>query len=988
METERARHETEENLILAQFGTSQNISHKLQNGNQTSEGDSLQLMEDDNWNHYKSSIGINSMKRHRESCDSPASGQGLFDQGSFGMNGELKHALTDQSLLIQQKKLRVESETKGSDSMSSSLVGNFPQLTNSTEFECNAPQTESNLDKKNCNFQNGEIFSLSRNKQVANGAISPPSTIESTPGDLIEKTLSQYYPEQVSIAPQTSGSQPDAINGSLANKLPSQGAQHPLTSGLPTSAQMPATEQQQPGASGNTEGSDNYNSVNYVMNGYSNKYRAEQQLPSYSDKEHELSLGRLPGMITPTSTANRLQQHRNGQERYPEGSNSQGIYVKPNQEFNQNRFLEHNGPLQAAEVGGFGPRPNSGLQRMGQCEEPRSDQHDHEIQPQPFQQQVGNGSGTDGMGAMSLQQPYRSGLENGMDGKSQQISKSSCPTPHQRGWTDLNSSHSQQQSTSGPSSQAKEQDMWRVIPPKPQSEQQSANPQAHGKMLEQNPVQIFQTHGGFVDSRQGSDSIQQQQQDSLPAQMHCATGQHNTAPEWQHANSRAPPQQQPLPKKMPEQCNLSETQQAKSHYHNRIQSEHLCEGDPELQEILSPEYLPAQQQQHSQHQQRPLSHPPLFEQQQLKSPSYRPHSQPQPGQNQLQSSHPMRNNSVQSNNQSVQQNDHAFSYSNTAEMQQPHHQRLFPPNSGTSNLKQFSPQQHINHLHQSNHMDFPQTSTQSRLNLSQGVLNQQLPTQMFPKGEQQQQLSGVQFQSGPRLPLGPVGTHGEFQRHAALRMHLLQKQERQGHPHPPQITSDPKLVQGFRKMESGPRFDTPSLQHQGQVQGDEMCVAGMKVKQEPLQSLCEQSKKQGSILASMEQSLRQYQLSPVFEKKSLVLNSSNNVKVESSGAVTILSTNTDLGGVESFAAASATVALKRPPDFTPKKEPLLQSFMESPMKLLDTPIKNLLDIPMKTQYDIASCHCVGESPDLGWLNYVTCLTCWPLNIDVFFLCDI
>lgn len=212
-----------------------------------------------------------------------------------------------------------------------------------------------------------------------------------------------------------------------------------------------------------------------------------------------------------------------------------------------------------------------------------------------------------------------------------------------------------------------------------------------------------------------------------------------------------------------------------------------------------------------------------------------------------------------------------------------------------------------------------------------------------------------------------MGAHGDFQRHAALRTHLLQKQERQGPPHPPQSIGDPKHGLRAVKMENGPRFELPcSQQQEQQLQMREAGMGEIQVKQENQQTLCDQSKRPGSILASMEQSLRQYQLSPVFEKKSLVINSSNKVKVESSGPVTILSTNTDLSGVELPAAASANVTLKRPPDSTPKKEQLLQSFMESPMKLLETPIRNLLDTPMKTQYDIASCHCVGESHDFGF----------------------
>ena len=144
-------------------------------------------------------------------------------------------------------------------------------------------------------------------------------------------------------------------------------------------------------------------------------------------------------------------------------------------------------------------------------------------------------------------------------------------------------------------------------------------------------------------------------------------------------------------------------------------------------------------------------------------------------------------------------------------------------------------------------------------------------------------------------------------------------------------------------------------------------VGGVQIKQEPNTqhpvSTCEQSGSQRSILATMEQTLRQYQLSPVFERKTLNIKSPNKIKVESSGSVTILSTNADLGGGgggEDAGPAFPTSGMKRHPDFTPKKEPSLQCFVDSPLKLLDTPIKNLLDTPIKTQYDIPSCHCVGE----------------------------
>lgn len=977
METEQARHETEEGLILAQFGTS-HISHKLQNGSVSSEGDSLQVTGDTNWNHFKPSIGANSMKRHKD-CNSPSSMQGLFDQGPYMMNGELvngnlKHALAEQSLLVHQpKKLKVDSEIK-INNMTSTLVDNYSELTKATDFLCNVPQTDLTLDKRTSNFPNGDIFCMPRNKQVSNGAVSSPSTIESTPGDLLEKTLSQYYPEQVSIAPQTSAAQIDAVRESLANKIPIEGAQPPSsTSGLPNSAQMPDS-QQQPGASGNAEGGNNYNSVNYVVNGYSNDFGAahqqqqhqnQQRPPSYS--KQELSLCQLPGMIPHSNTANRSKQNQNSLQCYSDGTNHQGIYANANQEFNQNSFRECNAPLQATKADSYGPFSNSRIQKMEQSEEPGSGQHQHHstdrghqygIQSPKFKQNAGNLHGADSAGSIapSLQQAGHGELENGLENMSQQRDGLSGSTPQQRAWLEMNS-HSQQQTASGPSSQAQEQDMWKGFPANPQSDQQTTKP--HCQMLEPNPEQRFQTQGVFTCSSHGSNSFQQQQQNYLQAQTHHPPAQHNTAPEWQHSNSKAPQIQQHPPQKMPEQCNLPQNQQAESLYHTQMKSVHLSD-DPDVQDILTPGFLVTQQQQQHCHLPRPLSHPPQFEEQQLKSPNYRPHSQPQPGQQQLQPSQPLRNNSAQSTNQ--QQSDHpTLSY--TTEMQQLQQQYQ---NSGSSNLKQLQPQRPDNHCHQPNHMDFPQTSTQSQPHLPQGALNQQVSMQMFPKAEQQLKLSCDQFHRGPRLPQGPVGSHGDFQKHAALRVHLLQRQERQGPPHSPQSTSDPKHALRTVKIENGHRFEFPgSQQQEQQFHMRETGIGGIHIKQENQQSMCEQSKKQGSILASMEQSLRQYQLSPVFEKKSIVINSSNKVKVESSGPVTILSTNTDLSGVESSAAASATVVLKKPPDSTPKKDHLLQSFVDSPMKLLDTPIKNLLDTPMKTQYDIASCHCVGESHDIG-----------------------
>ena len=366
METEQSSHETEESLMLAQFAKTQNPNPtdttKLHNGTQSPDGARINGHED--WTHYKPSAGVNSMKRTQENCNSPGPEQGLFSPGPYTMNGELKHALPDDSLLVHQpKKLKMDSEIKGNEPMSSSLVEDFSELTKE-DFDCNALQ-ETKLDKINRNFSNGDLFGHSRQPfSISNGATASPPIMEGTPGALLEKTLSQYCPEQVSIAPQPSGSLPLAVNGSLAKKLPNQGAQHlPLSSGYSNSTQMPATLQQKPRPGHNNE--NGYNSAPYIVNGYSKNHEAEhQQQQAYPVQERDFALGQ--GGERPANGS----QHQNDIKCFPK--NPDGMYKKSNQEFNQNSFPEHNMPPQTGKGCESESFPNPGLKGMRQSEEPGS----------------------------------------------------------------------------------------------------------------------------------------------------------------------------------------------------------------------------------------------------------------------------------------------------------------------------------------------------------------------------------------------------------------------------------------------------------------------------------------------------------------------------------------------------------------------------------------------------------------------------------------
>ncbi|XP_053711024.1 methylcytosine dioxygenase TET2 [Synchiropus splendidus] len=968
METEQPRHETEENLILAQFEKSHSISGKLQNGHPSSKENSFHLTADTNWSSYKTSTSINSIKRNRENCSSPASGQGLhsFTMNGELVNGELKNAFTDESFLTNHpKKLRADPLLPGRDENGMSELDNCPEMTKETAFRENAEHADILLDKPNYIFPNGDIYHSSRNKTIPapNRAVPATSTIESTPGDLLEKTLSQYYPEQVSIAPQTSGSQIDAVNGSVINRLPNEGAQpHSLTSGPHSSATIPNSQQKQSGVSVKDDKGIHYNSDNCVVNGYSDNYGAtnhqqqrHQPPPSYPSQDP-----------TPQSQNISKDSHQNGNgpQFFSGDINVLGICDGASRGF-EHPFPDLSVPQQSA-AGGRGPFPQS-INKVHSDELGSLPHQGNSIGLQyQMQQNPGNPHLTAGVDLPSFQKQQYVGLDTGTATTSQRVN-AMYSNSEQAEWKEPGPFQYKQRTDVGFSNQTQGQNTWRNYHANPESKQQSPNPHTQGQKLTENLPKSYTSDGSFLTNNQGSNSHKQQQEESFPGQSHFAS-RNNSIPDWQRTNSKTP---QTNHQSLSEQCAIPPNQQVNAKYHNHTPPQHL--SDPDLQDLLTSEFLANNQQQHCQPQ-RPLSNPPHFKEQQIKSPNYRPHSQPQPGHPQPQQNQPLRKNPAQDNNQHVPRIDFNTNTYNETKVQL--HQGQFSSNSGINNLQQVQPQR-PNHYHPLSHTDAPESS--SGTHSSQLSINQQLPIQRYPKAEQQLESSCSQFQMGPRLPLGTAGPHGDLQRHAALRMHLLQKQERHILSQQSQSVVDPRYGLKAIKTENGPRFDSPSSElHEKQMR---MQASGIQVKQESQQSMCQQSKP-NSILASMEQSLRQYQLSPMFEKKSIVINSSNKVKVESSGPVTIISTNTDLCKTEPLPSAPAPVAQRKPPNSTPKKDALLQSFIDSPMKLLDTPIKNLLDTPLKTQYEIASCHCVEQLSEKDEGPYYTHLGSAPSVADI------
>ncbi|XP_048365656.1 methylcytosine dioxygenase TET2 [Sphaerodactylus townsendi] len=247
---------------------------------------------------------------------------------------------------------------------------------------------------------------------------------------------------------------------------------------------------------------------------------------------------------------------------------------------------------------------------------------------------------------------------------------------------------------------------------------------------------------------------------------------------------------------------------------------------------------------------------------------------------------------------------------------------------------------------QTSGVQLPFRQTQGYPNLNANVCGQ--PQRYSPYN--QQAPSHTLDQRGGHLPSQP---HRDFQKHAALRWHILNKQEQLN-----QNKSEMCAGMGNRsiKVEAGSKPNVclrPSAV--------ENKTWKKTIKQEVQHFGCE-SMQQKSIIETMEQQLKQIQVKTLFDHKSLTIKSPKHVKVETSGPVTILSRNSTAADFSSHTASFDQQAIHSN-ERTPTKRTAgtaLNHFLESPSKLFDTPVKNLLDTPVKTQYDFPSCSCVEQ----------------------------
>lgn len=928
METEQARHETEESLIHTQLSATHQVPTKLQNGNQSPDTSSQQLNGDTSWSNFKA------MKRPRVDCSSPVT---VYDRGLYTINGEVKHALNEQSLvgLHQPKKHCVNSETTGPWKEKESDTEGCLDIT--PELSKPVPDTG------NCNYPNGDDISLSKNKQMPmpNGATVKPPSVKGPAGDLLEKTQSLYYPNQLSTTHDTSKLHEQAISS------PS------VTSGLPLLFQRPASEPL--GRTPSEMHSSNGYDPEFMVNGYSENFGSEQQqqplpypladLPAL-ENHPQSDMGKGPG-IASTMSISEDSQAQNGRDCFSSSPVGLSVFSKSRQDFSQESYPM---PVQAEVAGTF-----RSFKISATDQEPSTVTGQQHL-PYGMQQHQSDVS------CSADASPQSNGVSDPPPREIQTASKNQCnelehktpcsdqggtvvPDP-QMGWIDLNSTP-----TPTPTSQhhANQAHMWKGFHPNENTARQN-----QGDLLNPDTTHSLRMRPGFP-----------QQQDSL-----MQNGYKPPAPphsnECQPRTPKTPSDMHTQPNKHFD--NVQSQQHANEQFSSPVQQEQLRKNDQNLGKVIPDlvhQQLSQPHQQYEVHQQQAST----ITFNDAQGPKMAPQLQ-NPPQGQVNSQLPIRNtmegytqaeilslkykepkltDKVQcAANPSVQL---SFPFSD-----QPRPNTHLLPNDMTSMLgfggsaemqkqsqRQYTPSQSAQHSQQFvKHMLHRNVDIQHSQQMPDGTHGRQMPAQMFPKTESKD--SCFQFQ---RVPYPSPNSQGDFQRHAALRMHLLQKQERPRCPQSPnKIRPDLQLVkrENEQRIEDPIQMPPPQMQHQDRDQ-----TMPTTVKQERISS-CSQSQYK-SILDTMEQQLQQYQPSPVFERRSLAIKSPNKVKVEMAGGVAVISTNIE-GSSEDQCKQSAS---------TPKKEPGLQCFLDTPMKLLDTPIKNLLDTPIKTQYEIAPCHCVGKA---------------------------
>ncbi|XP_045140078.1 methylcytosine dioxygenase TET2 isoform X2 [Echinops telfairi] len=238
--------------------------------------------------------------------------------------------------------------------------------------------------------------------------------------------------------------------------------------------------------------------------------------------------------------------------------------------------------------------------------------------------------------------------------------------------------------------------------------------------------------------------------------------------------------------------------------------------------------------------------------------------------------------------------------------------------------------------------------------------NQDVASQQAAQLAQQRYLMHNQANAFPVPDQGRSHTQTppqkDLQKYAALRWHLLQRQEQQ-QAQQSQTETCPNQMHRPIKVEPGSKPHACMRP----VSARPDSKTWKKIPKQESPAISYDTVQQKSIIETMEQHLKQFQVKSIFDQKAPAFRSQKQVKVEMSGPITVLSRQTTAAELESHPPTSEQQATHSS-EKTPTKRTagsVLNNFLESPSKLLDTPIKNLLDTPVKTQYDLPPCRCVG-----------------------------
>lgn len=1082
---------------------------KLQNGSPATDRPEVEVNGDHKQLFIKSNYGVPHLKGNPNNRVSPDLLQGKKVYSKYMQNGGIKRTFSEPSLygLHESKKVKQDKEVNGekaepednnekpsiskcySEKKPKSFTGQeneVSDLIQSTRYNSGGSENPHDLliqdeqNRENVHRHNRDIVLLLKNKAVPmpNGATVSASSIESMHGELLEKTLSQYYPEHVSIAMQKNTSHINAITSQATNELSYEATPSSHTSGQIISPQTSNSELPQVPAVVVTEVYNAEDSSNPpVLPGSCSLQKPElqlqQQIPGYDPHQLPIgnstvrgSVGQVPNQDLSLSSSSNLQAQSVMLERYSEQAENNGAFFKQNSTFHKDSSTppapEMNSALSVVVQEGHhsynnrcdetlpGEIKNEGQQQGPMSESPSLSQQLHpqqRLQQQAQTSQDDSESYPQAAVAASIQQhpedmapasepPLQSLQARGSEGELQQHyqhfpgqrepkippdkEKDQVKEPVKQAqhyskpaWIELVSTQFRQGeppkknseallrsilqfqanraktaytkqyagspgALKGPSGQPQSQKIMQQeqIPPlyKSKTSQLQPHPTADQQLL-------FQKHSQQPQLTKMDSLLKSQVQQHPPQQLHF-----QPRPEQQT--------EQPLGAPLKQQHLNPKPGEKDQFLHSHILQQMLQKPSQQMQLPCSPQLTPNQQQalqmknkdlpqtiSRSQSGAEQSLNRTSFNQHKvnecfqtgnkyMKSPAFPLHN-PQLG---LEQGQGMNNKAplyTQKANASLQhpcsKNVHLTSEKkeNAAnierfganKMQDLQHVQYFSNNS--------TAKQDVNHCSPEQEQQTQQASVIQLPPLQQtqcysGSLNQDLPSQQASQIPQQylphsqQTAPHAQDQRSCHLQ---SQTPKDFQKHAALRWHLLQKQEQQAYQQPkPEI--GPSAVRKPIKIEAGTKSNVCMRPSAGQLENK---TWKKTIKQENQHFGCE-NMQQKSIIETMEQQLKQIQVKSLFDHKTFTIKSPKHVKVETAGPITILSRNTGAADFD-----TQTPILDQQTNLSAEKTPtkrtagtVLNNFLDSPSKLLDTPVKNLLDTPAKTQYDFPSCSCVGK----------------------------